>query len=278
MRWRWLSGPARRSSRQRTSSPSRRSSSSTRSRTPRRSWRSSRTSSRTSRRRTSRARNSSSRRAKRRPRGAEALTSRAMRAGKHLAGALTAFALIVPSATADPLVRQATGPGSSDIQATVEQFRADLGAQRREITWDDATDAQADPNVLPRDYLEAHGLFSMELGFREFRVSATAASGRAPKFAAFNSAYAAQLQAFSGERVFARMDRQSYVFGFLMPGTATAATVRGVGVVFSDVDEADDAALVLYDKQGAELARQVVPVTDGGLSFVGISFPDAVVA
>ncbi len=62
-------------------------------------------------------------------------------------------------------IREATGATPAAIQATVDAFRADLGANngtggtftsgRREVSWDDVPDVAAAPNPLPVNFYNA---------------------------------------------------------------------------------------------------------------------------
>ena len=87
----------------------------------------------------------------------------------------------------------ASGATPADIQATVDQFRAGLGANngvggsfsggRREINWDGVPDSFSSPNALPGNFFNANsprGL-TMTTPGTGFRVSADSSSspGRA---------------------------------------------------------------------------------------------------
>ena len=88
-----------------------------------------------------------------------------------LVGALAATAAFAPAADAAPVVTQATGPNTASIQAAVDQFRNDLGANnaggppaqsgRRQIAWDGVPDGRAAPSFMPEDQFRNLGaLFS----------------------------------------------------------------------------------------------------------------------
>ena len=65
---------------------------------------------------------------------------------------------------------------------------------------------------------------------------------------------------------------------FRVPGTHRAAVVRGFGAVYTDVDRREGTAFRYYDRRGHLLGRFAVPVSRGGLSFLGVRFARAVVA
>jgi len=56
--------------------------------------------------------------------------------------------------------------------------------------------------------------------------------------------------------------------------------VRGFGVVFSDVDLADKTTIQLFREDGSSLGTYSAPVRsdEGGFSFVGVTFADAIIA
>lgn len=79
--------------------------------------------------------------------------------------ALLFLAAVVFSA---PVVRQGSGANAAAIQATVDQFRADLGGAlnpnngqsfptgRREINWDGVPDQFSSPNFLPPNFFNVN--------------------------------------------------------------------------------------------------------------------------
>jgi len=56
--------------------------------------------------------------------------------------------------------------------------------------------------------------------------------------------------------------------------------VRGFGIVLSDVDLADQTTIQLYAQDGSSLGTYSAPVQsdEGGFSFVGVTFTDAIIA
>ena len=72
--------------------------------------------------------------------------------------ALVVCALALATEARAALIRSGAGADGPAIQATVDQFRADLGP-RREINWDGVPDNFAAPNFLPGDFFNSRGAF-----------------------------------------------------------------------------------------------------------------------
>ncbi len=210
---------------------------------------------------------------------------------------VSSFALLLLASTisAAPVVRQGTGANAAGLQAIVDQFRADLGGAnngvggsfitgRREINWDGVPDSSAEPNNFPLDFFNVNSprgvIFNAienDTGsaLNQFAVSATAASGVPVRFGNLNANYSNIFQTFSAQRLFIARNTNIMEVNFLIPGTNIPATVSGFGVVFTDVDSAtggDRSLIRVYGADGRQLSAASAGVSDGGLSFVGISF------
>jgi hypothetical protein len=189
------------------------------------------------------------------------------------------------------LPRTASGANAAAIQATVDQFRADLGGAnngaggtfatgRREINWDAVPDALATPAALPGAFFNTTSLrgavfTTAGTGFTVSQDDDTGGDADADqvRFSNLLPAYAAEFDTFSPQRLFAVTGSVSTDVTFFVPGTATQATVKGFGVVFTDVDQAIGTQIELFDVNGNSLGAYVAPV--GKLSFVGVSYPTA---
>lgn len=210
-----------------------------------------------------------------------------------LFGALAALGL-ASSAFAVPVVRQGAAANAAGLQSTVDQFRSDLGVNngvggsfitgRREINWDGVPDQFAEPNNFPSDFFNVNSprgvIFnSIEdatgAALNQFAVSSTAASGVPVRFGNLNASYTNIFQNFSQQRLFIARNTHMMEVNFVIPGTNIPATVSGFGVVFTDVDSAtggNRSLIRVYGPDGRQLSAASAPVSDGGLSFVGISF------
>jgi hypothetical protein len=205
-----------------------------------------------------------------------------------LAPAALAAVLIAPPAHAQ-LVRSAAGPNAADIQATVDLFRADLGtlnpnvagsfgSGRREINWDGVPDNFSAPTNLPADFFNVNsprGVVFSTPG-SGFRVSADSSNPTSTPtdFGDIDPGYPQIFRAFSAERLFTPIGSNITDVNFFIPGSSTAALVRGFGVVFSDVDLANTTSIQYFDANNVSLGTFFAPATTGSetFSFLGVSY------
>src|SRR3989442_7956567 len=191
----------------------------------------------------------------------------------------TAPAPVPPEAT----VFSATGM----IGATVSQFRAILGAPnggiageqtagRREIKWDGAAAIPFNNrNDFPADFFNT----TVKAG-AVFTTPGTGFRNDSTLFSEINPDYAAQFLFFTASEIFAPVGSNQLDQSFRVAGQPTPALVRGFGIVFSDVDLADQTTIQLFAQDGSSLGTYSAPVRsdEGGFSFVGVTFADAIIA
>ena len=207
-----------------------------------------------------------------------------------------------PQPTAAPQVEQAgpvviagAGAGPADIQAKVDEYRQLLGmpnnegqpdsqpAGHREINWDGLPDELAAPNTYLADFFNdtkpprARGARLSTPG-TGLMVSADGdnPSGAPPRFGNINDSYSNIFTAFSGERMFSPIGSNIVDLEFFVPGTNTPAVVRGFGAVYADVDT-DHTAFEYFDAAGKSLGQFKTPISNNGLSFLGVAFPAPIV-
>jgi hypothetical protein len=185
---------------------------------------------------------------------------------------------------------------AGDITAAVEEYRALLGPDnggapgrnasgRREINWDAVPDDLAAPNPLPGDFFNAaedpraRGAV-LETPGDHVAVSADEGNpdGSPVRFGDVNASYVDTFRAFSEERLFSPIGSNVVNLSFAVPGTDTPAAVRGFGAVYTDVDGTDTADFKFLDADGRSLGTFEVPVSENGLSFLGVAFDNPVVA
>jgi hypothetical protein len=92
-------------------------------------------------------------------------------------------------------------------------------------------------------------------------------------FSAINSSTASAFTPFSGDKTFANVGSNLWDIGFQVPGEPVAATVKGFGLVFSDVDVPNSTFMEFFDGTKS-LGKFYAPVHDAksNLSFVGVHF------
>jgi hypothetical protein len=185
----------------------------------------------------------------------------------------------------EPLLPHQVVAGSGDITGIVAQFRSLLGdplngvtpgaqaSGRREINWDAVPAAFTDSDGFPGDFFNTRSprgaVFTTQGS--GFRVSDN-------NLADVDPSYAGQFNFFSPQKTFAVAGSIVMTAEFQVPGSPTAAVVRGFGVVFADVDQQGSAALEFFGP-GGSLGRFEAPVRSGdsALSFLGVVFQDTVV-
>lgn len=234
--------------------------------------------------------------------------------GRTITLGLSALFLSASSAAAQ-VVFSSAGQNADDIQATVDAFRASLGALnagpstgsgpdgRREVNWDGVPDAFASggANAFPGDFFNlatgnpagrVRGIEFATSG--TFEVSADSDSdgdgNPGPVATLFGNRHdqnPRQFAAFSAERIFGLNGTNQLDVTFSVPGTPDAAAlVRGFGVAFTDVEVADVTKLEFFDANDILLSAQSAPAfplngapdTQKSFSFVGVTFDDPLVA
>jgi hypothetical protein len=196
------------------------------------------------------------------------------------------------AASAAPQFFEASGATPADIQTAVDAFRNFLGPNngiggtfptgRREINWDGVPDARSAPNVLPANFFNStspRGVVFFTLG-TGFQVSADSSNptNTPVRFGNIFPVYPALFSTFSPERLFTALGSNITENLFFIPGTTQAATVKGFGAVFTDVNAEHSTKIEYFDVNGNLLfSRDVLPgpTNRGSLSFLGVGFDTA---
>jgi hypothetical protein len=187
-----------------------------------------------------------------------------------------------------PVPPQATVlTATGSIATKVDEFRNLLGPSngatageqpsgRREITWDGAG---ANPFDNKNDFPAGFFNSNVKSG-AVFTTSGTGFRNDSTLFVDINPTYAAQFRFFSANKIFAPIGSNQLDQLFQVAGQPTPAVTRGFGVVFSDVDLADKTTIQLFAQDGSDLGTFAAPVRsdDAGLSFVGVTFDQAIIA
>jgi hypothetical protein len=182
----------------------------------------------------------------------------------------------------------AAGGDSSAIVTKLGEFRNQLGATlntapgaiggRREINWDAVPASFTNNNNFPLDFFgqsdpalpngRKRG-FVLENNGVTFRVDST-------DFSEISSTYASQFRLFSPKRLFMSIGSSESVAIFKVPGTTTDAFVKGFGVIFSDVDNANSTSIEFFNGNKS-LGVYKAPISGQGakgFSLLGVYFPD----
>src|SRR5436190_4381828 len=184
------------------------------------------------------------------------------------AGSLAAAALLLGTAASSAqTIRSGAGTGPTDAALVTarDQFRTDLGGGttagangsfggvRREINWDGVPAASSAPNNLPANFFNVNSprgaVFSTPgTGFQVSGATTDAGAGQpaAANFGNINASYTTTFQPFTAQRLFTAIGTTATDVNFFNAGTTVPATVRGFGVVFSDVDTAGTTLIQLF--------------------------------
>jgi hypothetical protein len=187
---------------------------------------------------------------------------------------------------APPAPKSTVVKGSGDISAQLAQFRALLGdplnttpnqtAGRREVNWDGVPANLTNNNNFPFDFFNPTDP-AIANGRKRGLVMNNATSFRVDttSFSEVDPSYAAEFKAFSPKRSFVLMTNNVSTAFFKLPGTNTDATVHGLGVIFSDVDDANSTSLEFYNgTRSLGVFKAPVRSDANGFSFLGVHFPE----
>lgn len=176
---------------------------------------------------------------------------------------------------------------SAGIIASINQFRSLLGDSlnttpnkttgRREVNWDGVTAALTNNSLFPADFFNntdpngpagrKRGLFYINAG-AGFRVDTTF-------FSEIEPTYQNQFTQFSKKRLFSAVGTNITEISFRIAGSNTEAFVRGFGLIFVDVDDANSSSVEFFNGNKS-LGVFKVPVSGGPkkFSFLGVHFPN----
>jgi hypothetical protein len=150
------------------------------------------------------------------------------------------------------------------------------------VNWDAVPDARSAPNLLPANFFNNNSprgviFFTPGTGFQ---VSANLVNptNTPVRFGNINRVYPALFSTFSPQRLFTALDSTITENLFFIPATTRAATVKGFGAVFTDVNADDSTKIEYFDVNGNLLfSRDVLPAPNhrGGLSFLAVGFDTA---
>lgn len=164
-------------------------------------------------------------------------------AARHVLLLSLSASVLSATASAAPLIRSAGGSDATAIQATVDQFRVDLGGSnngvggsfaggRREINWDDVPDLHAAPDPLPANYYNSESPRGVMLATPGTSLQVSADSSNPtlanPEFGHIDPSYPSFFRPYSQQRMFTARGSTITDVEFFIPGTLTPATVSGL--------------------------------------------------
>lgn len=175
--------------------------------------------------------------------------------------------------------------GSGDIAGAVAEFRSVLGdplnggaagsqaAGRREINWDGVPANLTNNDDFPGDFFNTRAVRGAV-----FTTPGTAFRISDNNLADLEPTLAQDFAAFSPRKTFLSIGSTVTDVEFRVPGAAEPASVRGFGVVFSDVDRPNSATMEFFGREGS-LGRFEAPVRAAGssFSFLGVTFDGKIV-
>lgn len=204
---------------------------------------------------------------------------------RNLGFALFAGCLLLPTGASAFLIFQDAGADAADIQATVDAFRAALGAPnngnapgplasgRREINWDGGGPPVVDGTPAITPFTVFQNTRGATFATPGIGLTQAPATGGALSLDTINPTYAATFAPFSPNRLFAPIGSNITDGFFSIPGTggAVSAGVTGFGAVFSDVD-LPSSSIEYFDPFGGSLGVFAVPGFSGTqtFSFLGL--------
>lgn len=217
---------------------------------------------------------------------------------KHLKLAAVALAAIVLFISCDkdddgygggkpPAIKSTVVSAAGDLTAALTQFRGILGdplnttpgqtAGRREVNWDGVPANLSNNADFPLDFFnntDPNGPAGRKRGLQyvingvQFRVDSSA-------FVDIDPSYANTFKAFSPKRLIAPVQGNITEIVFKVPGTTTDATVKGFGLIFSDVDDANYTTVEFFeDYKSLGVFKAPVRNDANGHSFLGVHFSD----
>lgn len=177
----------------------------------------------------------------------------------------------------------------NNLDASLAQLRSLLGDQlnttpdqtagRREVNWDGVAVTFTNNEDFPADFFNntaqdgpngrKRGIVYNITANTKFRVDSSA-------FEEIDPSYAQTFQPFSTKKLISPVGSNVSEVSFRVPGKNTIASVKGFGLIFSDVDY-DNSTTVEYFEENKSLGVFKVPASKNasGFSLLGVYFANA---
>ncbi|MGB8190437.1 MAG: hypothetical protein WCF67_00900 [Chitinophagaceae bacterium] len=207
---------------------------------------------------------------------------------------LIAFSALITSCDKDddnyvenPPVQSTVVSKSGDLTAALAEFRHILGdslntvpgktSGRREVNWDGVPANLTNSDNFPFDFFNATDAATGNGRKRGLVYANNGTTLRVDSSDLFDidASYAAQFDAFSGKRTFLPRSSNVSEVLFKVPGTNTDAFVKGFGVIFSDVDDANSTKIEFFNGvKSLGVFKAPVRTAGSSFSFLGVFFPN----
>lgn len=216
---------------------------------------------------------------------------------KQFATVLTLASMLIFSCSKDdnnyddpqqPGIASVVVSGSGDsatVAGKLTEFRIILGdplnstpnqtGGRREVNWDGVPASFTNNNTFPVDFFNNTDVAGPNGRKRGLQYSNTTLLRiDSSDFSELDASYANQFEFFSRKKLLTAVGTNIIDVFFKVPGTVTDASVKGFGVVFSDVDNANSTFVEFFNGTKS-LGVFKAPAAAGSakFSFLGVSFP-----
>ncbi len=185
-----------------------------------------------------------------------------------------------------PLVFKSSGD-SLGIVGTINQFRTVLGdslnttpgktSGRREVNWDGVPANLTNNNLFPFDFFNNTDVGGPNGRKRGLQYLETGSPLRldSSNFAEIDAAHGNEFIPFSKKKSIVSANSNVSEIGFRIAGTTTNAFVKGFGIIFSDVDDANSTSIECFNgNQSLGIFKAPVKIAGAPFSFLGVYFND----
>jgi hypothetical protein len=177
---------------------------------------------------------------------------------------------------------------SATIITQINNFRAQIGDPvnnapgatigRREVNWDGVPPNLTNNDLFPADFFNLTDPAGANGRKRGLVYTAASLPLRldSTSFAQIDASYADEFIPFSRKKLLISVNSNVSEVEFKVPGTNTSAFVKGFGIIFSDVDDANSTFLECFNGN-TSLGIVKAPVKKAGaaFSFLGVFFPES---
>lgn len=175
---------------------------------------------------------------------------------------------------------------SITLAPKLDEFRALIGnplnntpgqtSGRREVNWDGVPSGFTNNNTFPLDFFNNTDPAGPNPRKRGLQYPAgTVIRLDSSDYVDLDASYAAQFESFSRRKLIIPVGANVLEVIFKIPGTTTDASVKGFGVVFSDVDDANSTFIEFFNgSKSLGVFKAPAAAGAGKFSFLGVHFTD----